>query len=254
MSAFNVWFDYFNLAIPTNEWTKRRLDIFEKTTLRSIGNQTNKNFKYIVFFYKPACDEDDIVRIDGYSDITPIFLDEPFNSKIHLKPILEKDTKDGDVVVVTKIDSDDILYPTFVDVVYGLVDTDFLDRNKAFYCFPKGYRYRLYDYSLWKEKWTTCSIFTIVERIIDGELQSAFRGYDYKHTEVSRMFKSQKLQRPVKGIGAMWLKYDSEVSMNVRNKDKMLANKIKHKFIKLVDDDLARRVCDDFNIPIDSLK
>ncbi|MBL3659036.1 glycosyltransferase [Fulvivirga sediminis] len=62
ITRFNVknqaWqVDKSGVTVRDDSWTKHRLQLFEQICLPSIQNQTNKNFKWLIYFDIDTCDE-----------------------------------------------------------------------------------------------------------------------------------------------------------------------------------------------------
>ena len=78
MTHFNVKFKWSKKGRkpssqkpPTKKWMKHRIELFDKYCYPSIINQTNKNFKWLIFFDGDTTDEK---LFKKYDKCTKIFL------------------------------------------------------------------------------------------------------------------------------------------------------------------------------------
>lgn len=124
----------------TDEWLKKRFDLFEKICLPSIMNQTNQTFKWIVLFDSET-PEFYKKKIQHYQNICKLFCPcfvEACKSRyfvsVFREEIQKRIEKNTNFLITTYLDNDDALHknyieeiqqmevkrPTFVSYVYGI--------------------------------------------------------------------------------------------------------------------------------------
>lgn len=124
----------------TDEWLKKRFDLFEKICLPSIMNQTNQTFKWIVLFDSET-PEFYKKKIQHYQNICKLFCPcfvEACKSRyfvsVFREEIQKRIEKKTNLLITTYLDNDDALHknyieeiqqmevkrPTFVSYVYGI--------------------------------------------------------------------------------------------------------------------------------------
>ena len=120
------------------EWLENRIELFKRFCLPSVLGQSNKNFKWLLYFQSDPGDKvrDLIKELEGYTFIKPLFFDgfKDFqqNSATRITDILEADTN---WILTSRLDNDDALNRFFVENLQNAVDD--IDKNSLVY-FPKG--------------------------------------------------------------------------------------------------------------------
>lgn len=113
---------YNNPAISDpQEWMSHRMKLFEKYTLPSVLNQTNRNFQWLMSFAPETPKE----ITDKY--------DYPFVKCIYQYPtdymrgLYGTVLRDGDHLITSRLDNDDMLEPFYVERIQAVFDKqDFL--------------------------------------------------------------------------------------------------------------------------------
>lgn len=127
----------------TEEWLKKRFELFEQYCLPSVANQSVKNFKWIVLFDSET-PEVYKKKIDEYArrceQFTPHYVapaEGRYFIRIFQKIILENINL-GDVIITTYLDNDDALRYDYVEKVERLAGQV---RNRTFISFKYGIQY-----------------------------------------------------------------------------------------------------------------
>jgi len=100
----------------TEEWMKRRLEIFEWLCLPSLRGQSNLNFRWLVFFDRQT-PEIFRTRIAGYrefSNFEPVFVDDETQV---VAEVTARVPVGIDWLISTRLDSDDAFCRTAVEVI-----------------------------------------------------------------------------------------------------------------------------------------
>ena len=133
ITRFNYKPDYPHLA--------DRLGLFFQFTLPSIKAQTNQNFEWLILQdYPPVAVMGATYLPPGEYDKTKTFLRGEYID------YMKEETKDEDLVLMTRLDNDDILMPTYVEDMQKAVT------EVGLYEF-KGYRLDLRTNKFYKDAW-----------------------------------------------------------------------------------------------------
>lgn len=105
--------------VLTEEWLKERFDLFENYCFSSVKNQSNQNFKWLVFFdintpetYKLKVEE----YCKSYENFYPFFIDGMPN----FLPEIIKNIKILDTekyIITSRLDNDDSIHEDYINVV-----------------------------------------------------------------------------------------------------------------------------------------
>lgn len=124
-----------NEKVLSDSWLKDRFELFENFCFNSVKNQTNQNFKWLVFFdintpdsYKQKVKEFE----QSYANFVPLFIDGMNN---FLPEIIQNIKKmDSEKYIITsRLDNDDCLHKDYVEIVQSYFDNqnhlaiDFID-------------------------------------------------------------------------------------------------------------------------------
>jgi len=103
-----------------DKWMETRMELFERTAMQSIQNQTCKDFKWLIAF--DPLTPDSVVSKYDYCEHIEVCYEQPH---IHLKS-LEPQT---DWLITSRFDNDDILLPDFVANIqsYFIEQTKIID-------------------------------------------------------------------------------------------------------------------------------
>lgn len=123
MTHFNVKFKWSKKGRqpssqkpPDKEWMKHRVELFDKFCYPSIINQTNKNFKWLIFFDEDATDKK---LFNKYDKCIKIFLKDYniWSYKIASKEIKKLLHKNTEWILTTRFDCDDAFNKNHVDII-----------------------------------------------------------------------------------------------------------------------------------------
>lgn len=108
-----------NEKVLTEEWLEERFDLFENYCFTSVKNQTNQNFKWLVFFdintpevYKQKVEN----YRKTYQNFLPFFINgmNDFLPEI-VKNINKLDSKE--YIITSRLDNDDCIHENYTRVV-----------------------------------------------------------------------------------------------------------------------------------------
>ncbi len=127
-SRFNLLLDIRSKACPTEEsyqeWCIRRADLFLDITLPSVLNQSSGAFEWLIYFdvdRNPPV-ERVLAALAPHENIHPMFFDcrgrHPWDLVGHARiGVAERTSPGTEVVLTTKLDTDDALHHDFVRVL-----------------------------------------------------------------------------------------------------------------------------------------
>ncbi len=107
------------------DWLEERFELFENFCFPSVNNQTNKNFKWLVFFdintpevYKSKIEDYKSLSINFF----PFFID---GMDMFLPSILQKikELTTAEYVITSRLDNDDSLHKNYVAIVQSAFDS-----------------------------------------------------------------------------------------------------------------------------------
>ncbi len=137
-------FDTHSAQQYDKDWLKYRIEIFKKYTLQSLLNQTNRNFvlwiRYCWDFYKEVQELNEYLKTTGIKCFFTYF--DTVNDKMIDE--MNEYVKDVDLVLETRIDSDDMYHCSVVDEI----QTQIL-KEKQIFTFLHGYIYQESTKQLW---------------------------------------------------------------------------------------------------------
>ncbi len=131
--------------VLTPEWLNHRFELFENNTLRSVKNQINQNFSWLVFFdiNTPNHYRKWIQKIDkSYDNFIPVFIDglEYLASSTEVEVFKRLDNND-DFVITTRLDNDDLIHEKFIEKLQSA----FIPKHKTIIDARLGYQMILED-------------------------------------------------------------------------------------------------------------
>ncbi len=125
--------------VLTNEWLAHRFEIFNSYCLPSILNQSNKKFKWLIYF--------DIDTPESYKNrVAALAQKHPFIKPIYVNEyqsflkgisddVLSNLDSDSSHIITTRLDNDDALHSDAIEKIQSL----FQNQEMAVYNFTKGY-------------------------------------------------------------------------------------------------------------------
>lgn len=162
----------FNWAKGKDKWTEERLELFTKYTFPSVMNQTCKDFKWLIFCdpktISPWCSELEALN----SNLITVIFDEPPHKHEWYNPTQEVLTdffkpyilgEPGSRVLTTRLDSDDMLAPDFIERIQAGVDPTLTDQVLLCY-----YGYIMdKEENYYNKRWSDNPFVTAVEILPD---------------------------------------------------------------------------------------
>lgn len=109
-----------NETLLTREWMTHRIDLFSNFCLSSVGNQTNTNFKWLLFF-DTTTDADLKTELESllqpYPHFKAFYIDgmEAFHGAI--KNYISEDSKDSSYIITSRIDNDDCIHKDYISTI-----------------------------------------------------------------------------------------------------------------------------------------
>jgi hypothetical protein len=168
-------FDVHSASALDKDWLKYRLKIFEKYTLQSLINQDTKNFalwiRYAPDFFEEAKEFNEYLKTMSFPVFFTIFKDGEDKKTEELNDYV----KDVDIVVDTRIDSDDM----YSHDALSIIQSQDLDVNQA-YIFLNGYLYRESTNQLFLYKGTAAPFYTMTypkDVFVDQKKKKAYFPY-----------------------------------------------------------------------------
>lgn len=122
------------------EWWKYRLSIYENYTLRSLMNQTNKNFYILMTLDNKFPLREELTVILEKSGLKYIIFDK---SSDHFEEVIQREAPPFDYVFATRLDSDDLFRNDAIDEIQQY---DFIHQGALVH--QKGYCYNCVDKKL----------------------------------------------------------------------------------------------------------
>lgn len=110
--------------VLTKEWLKNRFHLFETYCLPSVENQTEQNFKWLVFFdiHTPAEYKEKVNQISRkYPNFSPVFIDgiDSLNDSL-IEEIKKKIIQTDEYIITSRLDNDDIIHKDFIKTIQSL--------------------------------------------------------------------------------------------------------------------------------------
>jgi hypothetical protein len=140
-----------------------RFKLFERFCLPSMKNQTNQNFKWLVFFDKhtPTKFKEKIIGYQKWEKFIPCYVDSNF-ARVFPQIILPYIHASSKYVISTRIDNDDMISKDFIQKVKNNFEPDNLFLN-----FPNGYIYSYCKNKLYIRTDYSNPFISFIERIQD---------------------------------------------------------------------------------------
>lgn len=139
LTRFNLQYELGNSIHLEPSWLEERFRLFEQYCLPSIIGQSNSSFTWVIL----ASDQTADVykrRLSSYSEVCSNIVIEysPYVADLVglYKKIGEKYVGDCDYLLSTRIDSDDMLAPHFVDRLHSYIHSQF--SGESVITFPRG--------------------------------------------------------------------------------------------------------------------
>ena len=165
------------------DWLNHRFDLFDQFCYPSILNQSNQNFKWLVFFdsQTPEFFKD---KVRGYSqceNFIPIYVDGEHDWRMYPEGVLSHRKEETEYLITTKIDNDDSLHKDFIKTI----QENFNKQKFEFISFPYGYVFHIDK--IYLLKYLENPFVTLVEKI-NGDKRDGFTtAICVRHTDLTKV-------------------------------------------------------------------
>ena len=136
LTRFNVRLNWAKRE-PTQDWLRRRIELFERFCLPSVRGQSVQDFRWLVFFVpqSPQFLKERNERWRKYPNFRPYFTDA-FNSNLVSQAVSEQSA--AEFVITSRLDNDDAISRDFIK----RVQENFSGQELEFINFSNGYSYK----------------------------------------------------------------------------------------------------------------
>ena len=185
------------------DWTQKRFAIFQHFCLPSLVHQTNKNFKWLIYFDAATPSEFDeqiselkqyqfinICYVDGYNDFLLKYICD-------IRRIVSPDTE---WMITSRLDNDDLLHCHAIDRIQG----EFIPKDQFMISLISGYVYDMESQKMSKYYYPMSPFISIIERNGPSVLGIYHRFHStwkclrlYIFKEIYRHFFVNRMQRTV---------------------------------------------------------
>ncbi|MET3175524.1 UNVERIFIED_ORG: hypothetical protein ABIB52_003391 [Arthrobacter sp. UYCu721] len=131
----------------TEQWLRHRIGYFERLCRHSVVNQTNKNFKWLIYFDAERDEwfqhEVDRLAVGAFE---PVWIDGPLSAEMAAAAVQERACADW--VITTRVDNDDALSRDFIDAVqlqFNHQDLEFINFQSGLQLSDEGEVYHRSD-------------------------------------------------------------------------------------------------------------
>ena len=163
ITRFNVLpeFDIINEGSWDREWLTHRFNLFEKFCYPSVFNQSNQNFKWIVFFHSKTPEEfkHKINEYAKWENFIPVYLDDRYTIEKNKLAILENLSSQPKYLITSRLDSDDAISRDYIEIIQN----NFAEQEFEFLNFSYGYV--LNGNKLYTFKYLQNPFVSLVERV-----------------------------------------------------------------------------------------
>ena len=214
ITRFNLNYQFGGNKSPglDRNWLLHRFDLFKRYTFPSFYNQTNKNFKWMVFFDKdtPLNFKKVISQLPNWDNFIPIY-----TKTLPVRPaVLEKVDPNVSYLITTRVDNDDAISVDFVDNIqkqFCCQDFEFINFTNGFVlCKDKLYRMKIHSNAF----------ISLIEKYSD----SSKTVMCHNHTKLAELGRINEIRIP-----PMWLQIIHE--KNVSNRLGLDAKRVPLRFL-----------------------
>lgn len=135
ITRFNIRIDRDIDYVMTDEWMQTRLSLFEQYCLPSVAAQTCQDFTWLVLMNQntAATFRQRMVVLSQQCPMMRIVDAQPITDlSAFYQQLMQSYTRDVDYLLTTRLDSDDMLSPFFVEEVRKQVQKTSIDRSMLF--------------------------------------------------------------------------------------------------------------------------
>ncbi len=202
---------------PSDKWLKHRFNLFDKYCYPSVRNQTNQDFRWLVFFDSstPKKYRGKIKKYSKWKNFIPCFVSSSsLDFKERINSSIDPDTK---YIITTRLDNDDAVAKNFIEVIHR----QFKGQNFEFINIIYGYV--LYKRKLYKRSHKSNSFMSLIEERKDFKTV-----WCKQHGKVSSVGKVKQIESK-----PLWFQVFHDKNYQVRTVDN---NMKRIRLIKLRDD------------------
>ena len=193
--------------LPTYEWFKHRLDLFDRYCYPSIAGQTNQNFKWFVLFDEEHTDKK---LLEKYDKMIPIYIDSENYTKYMMYQWFSKKIKEylnpkTEWLITSKIDCDDALSKNYVKIMQEKFTPKEHMINPA-----RGVIYNLTSKNLLSLNYNRPPnpFITIIEKLTVGDLKTCFKIVHWKMHNYFKNYENMITKDP------LWLQTIHDKNLN----------------------------------------
>jgi hypothetical protein len=109
-----------NETLLDEKWMEERMILFENYCLPSVANQSNSDFKWLLFFDSTTSDffkQKIADLLKKYPNFIPLYIDGMGVFHQHLNEYVAQNTKDKPYLITSMIDNDDCIHIEYIDQV-----------------------------------------------------------------------------------------------------------------------------------------
>ncbi len=170
--------------IHTDEWLKKRFELFDWFCFPSLANQTNTDFKWLVLFSKYTPDSYK-QKIDGYAkafpNFVPCYLEDGENPFTRVRTEIDKLLTGQETHVITsRIDNDD----SFHEDAVKLIQQQFNNQDDQLLNFDNGLQYDMDNKVLCEFTYKNNPFISRIEKITDQGFKTI---YEKRHNFVNEL-------------------------------------------------------------------
>jgi Putative rhamnosyl transferase len=166
------------------EWLTSRFQLFDRFCYPSMRQQSNQNFKWIVYFdsQTPQIFKDKISKYATWENFIPIYLPDPLTAEFNKQTILANIPENCPYLISTLLDNDDGLCQSFIQQVQANFDAQELE----FISFVNGHVLHT-DGRLYAFKYLNNPFISLIEKIQVRNSEAFITVLCAPHTHLSRM-------------------------------------------------------------------
>ncbi len=225
ITRFNVLpeFDIIDEGSWNREWLTHRFNLFEKFCYPSVLNQSNQNFKWIVFFHSKT-PEDFKQKISEYAkweNFIPVYLDDRYTIEYNRLAILNNLSAQPEYLITSRLDSDDAISIEYIETIQN----NFAEQEFEFLNFSYGYV--LNGGKLYLFKYLQNPFVSLVERVNELSVNGFKTVLCADHTE---LYSHGKVKQIKTETGWMQIIHGKNNNNRVRGIRQSIT-KLNHRFI-----------------------
>ncbi len=210
LTRFNVRVNYAQSRSGIDpEWLQHRFKLFDQFCYPSVRNQTNQNFKWLVYFDSetPEFYKRKIDQYASWENFVPIYVDCEFNPEVNLKYVSNYLQELPPYLITSRIDNDDAISKTFIQTVQN----KFQSQDLEFVSFVYGYVWQ--QGKLYRFKYPNNPFISLIAKVQDSSSAGFKTVFCGKHTD---MVELGSLQTITDQVGWLQIVHDRNISNRIR--------------------------------------